>query len=100
MATHSFRPTVFHNTLSEHEVALRVDPGDVVETTTVDAAGCDATGEQVARRGNPLTGPFFVNGAQPGDAITVRIISLVPNRSTGWSSSRLAPNTLDPEFVR
>src|SRR5690606_2994097 len=24
---------------------------------------------------------------------------LVPNRDTGWSSSRLAPNTLDPEFV-
>jgi len=46
-----------------------------------------------------MTGPFAVVGAEPGDAITVHIHSLVPNRDTGWSSIRLAPNTLDPEFV-
>jgi acetamidase/formamidase len=99
MAHHVFKPTVYHNTFAEHPVALSVAPGDTVETTTVDAAGRDATDEQITPRGNPMTGPFAVVGAEPGDAITVRVSKLEPNRRTGWASTRLAPNTLDPEFV-
>ncbi|MCC6311861.1 MAG: acetamidase/formamidase family protein [Trueperaceae bacterium] len=99
MAHHVFKPTVYHTTFAEHSVALSVAPGDTVETTTVDAAGRDATDEQITPRGNPMTGPFAVVGAEPGDAITVRVSKLEPNRRTGWASTRLAPNTLDPEFV-
>ena len=99
MARHLFRPSVFHHSFAGHEPALVVDSGDVVETFSVDAAGYDAAGERSARPGNPLTGPFLVRGAKPGDAISVRLLELRPNRDTGWSSTRLSPNTLDPGFV-
>lgn len=99
MTTHAFSPTTYHNTFAAHEPVLRLTPGDVVETFAVDAAGTDAAGEQRARRGNPMTGPFFVEGAEPGDAVSVRLLKLEPNRDSGWGSMRLAPNTIDPELV-
>src|SRR5690606_33600163 len=82
-----------------HPVALDVEPGDKVRTSTVDASGIDASGERVSEGGNPLTGPFRVVGAEPGDAVTVRIVELAPNRDSGWASHRLAPVTLEPEHV-
>ncbi len=36
---------------------------------------------------NPQTGPFYIDGAEPGDAIAVHIISLEPANSYGISSS-------------
>lgn len=35
---------------------------------------------------NPQTGPFWVEGAQPGDTLAVHIVSLTPARSYGVSS--------------
>jgi amidase len=99
MATHDFRPVVYHNTFGSHPVALEVAPGDVVRTTTVDARGIGASGQREAERGNPLTGPFLVRGAEPGDAVSVRIVELKPNRDTGWASHRLASLVLEPEYV-
>lgn len=99
MATHELRPTVYHNTFAAHPVALSVAPGDVVRTSTVDAAGFGADGERAAAPGNPLTGPILVEGAEPGDAVSVRVLELAPNRDTGWASHRLAPVTLEPDFV-
>ena len=99
MATHRFRPTTFHNTFAAHPPALTLEPGDVVETTAVDAGGRDASGAQLAKPGNPMTGPFHIEGAEPGDAIAVKLLAVQPNRDTGWGSIRLSPNTLDPEFV-
>jgi acetamidase/formamidase len=70
-----------------------------VITTTVDAAGCDARGEQVAAPGNPQTGPFYVEGAEPGDTLVVRIDRLTPNREIGFTRTVVAPNVVDPEYV-
>lgn len=36
---------------------------------------------------NPQTGPFFIEGAEPGDAIAIHIISLEPANDYGISSS-------------
>ena len=66
MATHHFEPTHYHTTIGPHEPVLEIAPGDRVITTTVDALGGDASGNQVTHRGNPQTGPFFVRGAEPG----------------------------------
>ena len=46
-----------------------------------------------------MTGPFFVEGAEPGDALLVRIDRMTPNRDTGWTFSVLAPNVVDPGAV-
>jgi len=100
MTVHQFQPDHYFNTLGAHPPVLRVAPGDTVKTTTVDAAGGDARGEQVAARGNPQTGPFHIEGAEPGDTLVVRIERIEPNRDTGFTGGMLAPNVVDPEFVR
>ena len=99
MATHEFQPTRYHLTLGSHEPVLRLADGDSVMSSTVDADGCDARGVRVSPPGNPQTGPFFVEGAEPGDTLAVHIDRLVPNRASGYSSTVLAANVLDPETV-
>lgn len=97
MAEHRFQPTRFHNTLGPHEPALSIAPGDTVITDTLDAWGADATGAFVGARPNPMTGPFLVEGAEPGDTLRVTIERMTPNRDRGWTFSVLAPNVVDPQ---
>ena len=52
---------------------LTIESGDRVATTTVDAYGCDAAGDEVTPAGNPQTGPFRVAGAAPGDTLAVHL---------------------------
>jgi acetamidase/formamidase len=99
MATHRFEPTRFPTTFGPHEPVLTLRSGDSLVTRTVDAAGYDARGERVAEPPNPLTGPFFVEGAEPGDRLTVTIDAVTPNRPHGFGRASLAPNVVDPEFV-
>jgi acetamidase/formamidase len=47
-----------------------------------------------------MNGPIFVEGAEPGDALKVEIISMVPTRDTGFTRSVVAANVVDPETVR
>ena len=53
----------------------RLAPGDVLETNTLDAFGdaIQKPGDTLAlvKGDNPLTGPFFIEGAEPGDTIAV-----------------------------
>jgi acetamidase/formamidase len=99
--THRFEPAVYHNTFSfAHEPVLRIKPGDRVITKTIDARGFDAEGKEVGRRSNPQTGPFYVEGAEPGDVLVLRIEKIETNRATGWSSSLVAPYTVDPASLR
>ncbi len=100
MAVHHFTPTRYYNTIGSHEPALRIADGDTVETTTVDAMGYDADGKQVAERGNPMTGPFYIEGAEPGDTLAVTLERIVPSRTRGITAIRLASNVVDPDYVR
>jgi amidase len=98
--THTFVPTTFYNTYSfAHPPALRIKPGDHVVTKTVDAAGVDWNGKSVASGGNPETGPFYIEGAEPGDMLVVTIEKLETNRASAYSSSLLAPYTVDPGAI-
>jgi acetamidase/formamidase len=82
--TRRFVPTSFLNTLSAAQSpVMRITTGDRVITTTVDDMGVDAQGKTVAQGPNPLTGPFFIEGAEPGDLLVVTIDRLEPNRATG-----------------
>lgn len=78
---------------------LEIDPGDTVVTTTVDARGQDEKGERVTQRGNPQTGPFYVRGAEPGDALVVTLDSLIPSRDWGFTSCQVAANVVDPGYL-
>lgn len=99
MAVHEFTPSHYHNTLGSHEPVLEIEPGDTVATTTVDARGQDQHGQRVTRRGNPQTGPFYVRGAEPGDALVVTLDKLTPNRDWGFTACAVAANVLDPGYT-
>jgi amidase len=96
MARHRFEPQTFHNVLGWLEPAARVTDGDTVVTETVDAWGFDKT--QTRRRSppNPMTGPFLVEGAEPGDCLSVRIDRMTANRDEGWTFGPVAANVVEP----
>jgi amidase len=97
MTIHHFQPQHYYNTLGQHQPVLHIGDGDTVVTSTVDARGWDLKGESAAARGNPMTGPFYVEGAMPGDTLEIRLESMVPNREWGWTANVLAPNVVDPQ---
>jgi acetamidase/formamidase len=99
--THRFHPASYYNTFSfAHPPALRVNPGDRIITKTIDARGFDEANKEAAPAVNPQTGPFYVEGAQPGDMLVVRLERIEPNRATAWSAQLLAPYAADPDFFR
>jgi acetamidase/formamidase len=98
-ANHHFQPSHYHTTIGSHEPVLRVGDGDSVITTTVDAMGKDASDTQVTSRGNPQTGPFYVENAEPGDTLVVRLDRISPNRVTGYTRSAVARNVVDPSYA-
>src|SRR5260370_40928202 len=100
MALHHFQPTDYHTAIGPFEPVLRIGDGDTVVTTTVDAFGKDASDTLVTPRGNPQTGPFYIAGAEPGDTLLVQLDQIVPNRAIGYSGSVVAPNVVEPSFVR
>ena len=55
---------------------------------------------RVASGDNPLTGPFLVDGAQPGDTLAVQLRNLAPNRNYGYSETSIMPGVVDPACSR
>jgi acetamidase/formamidase len=99
MQTHHFDPTEYHTTIGSHKPVLEIDDGDTVVTTTVDTAGHDAADREVTPPGNPQTGPFYVRGAAPGDALAVHFDRIVPNRPVGRTRTYIAPHVLEAGYV-
>jgi len=97
--THHFRPTHYHHTIGSHEPVLTIADGDTVVTTTIDAFGRDEDDAQAAPRGNPMVGPFYVQGAEAGDGLAFHIERITPNRKVGRIFTALAANTVLPEYT-
>jgi amidase len=76
---------------STREPVLRIQEGDTVYTTSVDAVGIDKNGKKVAPRGNPLTGPFLIEGADAGDVIAVTLLNVRLNRNFATTLNTLIP---------
>jgi acetamidase/formamidase len=61
---------------------LRVQPGDTVQTWTERADGnvLQKPGDWFppGRRPNPNTGPFYIEGAEPGDTLAVHLLEVEP----------------------
>ena len=92
--------STYHNTFSRaHPVLASIRAGETVSTKTLDASGRDFQGMVRASPPNPLTGPFFVEGAEPGDALVVRFTRVRMNRNWGWSNYRLGLYSLTPESI-
>ncbi len=98
--THNVTATTYYRTFSHsHPVLQRVKPGDLIVTKTLDSGGIDENNKKQSEPFNPLTGPFHVEGAEPGDALVVRIKTLRMNRDWGWSAYRLGLFSITPEDV-
>jgi acetamidase/formamidase len=67
-----------------HSPRLRIDPGETIIVETEDAfsgqirTDADRRDRTKIPYGNPLTGPIWVEGAEPGDALVVRIHDIRP----------------------
>jgi amidase len=99
MPTHHFSPSAFYNTIGTHPAVLKIADGDTVTAETVDARGFDRNGDKPGERPNPMTGPFFIEGAEPGDTLSVRIDDIRMTRATGWTFQVLSSNLVDPGAV-
>ncbi len=98
---HVFEPTKFHREFSGAAVpVLRIHPGDTIRTTTVDAGGKDAKGVRRSLGGNPETGPFYVEGAMPGDTLAVKFHRIRLNRDSAESGDSIVPGALQPGYHR
>ena len=69
------------------EPVLHLKPGDILDTNTLDCFGngLKKPGDtlSMAKGDNPLAGPFYVEGAEPGDTLAVKILDLQVDGDTG-----------------
>jgi len=70
-----------------------------VKTWSVDAGGTDPKGVRRTSGGNPLSGPFYIEGAIPGDTLVVHFNRIRLNRDTAISSPLIVSSALNPFYV-
>jgi acetamidase/formamidase len=97
---HVFEPREFHRVFSGAiSPVLHIFPGDTVKTWSVDAGGVDAKGAQRSLGGNPQTGPFYVEGALPGDTLVVKLTRIRLNRDWAVSTGRIELSAITPNYA-
>ncbi|HJU57613.1 MAG TPA: acetamidase/formamidase family protein [Actinomycetota bacterium] len=92
----SYRPdrSEYAWTFGGVEPVMKVHPGDVLELWTEDCFGGlvqtvdDLPSEKISAF-NPQTGPFHVEGAEPGDTLVLHFVSIEPSRD--WAVSTTFP---------
>lgn len=87
------------------EPVLRVQPGEVVRFETSSAAidrlfdAGDGWAELFdANRINAVTGPVYIEGVEPGDAVSVEIME-IETRDWGWNTAVPRPRDGEPDPV-
>ena len=74
------------------EPVLRLKSGDILDTNTLDCFGNalkkPGDTQSMAAGDNPLAGPFYVDGAEPGDTLAVKILDLQVDGDTGLGRLR------------
>jgi amidase len=78
---------------ASHAPVARLKSGDILETNTFDCFGnaIKKPGDtlSMAPGDNPLTGPFYIEGAEPGDTLAVKILDIQVDGNQGIGA--LAP---------
>lgn len=101
MTPTDFLSSRFHYTFGAHEPTLTVQPGAVLRITCPDCDNVMADGSALTQeqrhvdmpdavQGNPLAGPIYIEGAEPGDTLAVTIDSIELDRD--WGITLLAPS--------
>jgi acetamidase/formamidase len=88
-----------------HPPAIKIKSGDTVITSTRDAsndvfAPTDKTlmNKLDLTKVNPQTGPFYIEGAEPGDTLSVHIDKIDLNREFGWGGAIPYFGLMAPEY--
>ena len=97
--TIKFDPTNFFATYTaDNKPALKIFPGDIVDTWTADAGGVDAKGVR-HRGGDSNIGPFYVEGALPGDTLAIHLLKVRTNRTTAHQGTRINPHAVTAQYL-
>ena len=94
-----------------NEPVLRIAPGETVEFEIIDASGGQFVPGSVAAdvalldfdQVNPVTGPVYIDGAEPGDSLKITLDSFRPS-GWGWTANipgfgLLADSFTDPAMI-
>jgi len=92
--THHFKPKKYYYTYdAKHKPVLKLKPGDILVTSTVDAFGnkisrSDQLASEIIHlpKVNDQTGPFYVRGAEPGDTLVLHLLKVRANRDFAVST--------------
>jgi acetamidase/formamidase len=107
MPAHSLSANPTHSRWNRHlEPRLRIAPGDTVHLECLDSSGAQVrpgmtVGEFLTidrGRIHALTGPIFVDGAEPGDVLQVDVLE-VAHKGWGWSSVIAGLGFLKQRFI-
>ena len=92
---------------NDNSPVLTVAPGETVTIETVDSSGGQLTPEATVadiasldfNKVNPVTGPIFIDGALPGDALHVTLDSYRPS-GWGWTANIPGFGLLADQFLK
>ncbi len=86
--TYDYEPKSYYGIYTAAEPpVLHIFPGDTVNTRTMDQAR-DAAIPRHGNGGDVNVGPFYVEGALPGDTLVVHLIKVRANKPIGRQGSR------------
>jgi len=96
--TYDFEPNVAYGTYSAAEPPnLHIFPGDTVNTRTMDQAR-DTNIIRHGTGGDANIGPFYIEGALPGDTLVVHLIKIRTNKLIGRQGSRFNQYAVTPAY--
>ncbi|MFT3987778.1 acetamidase/formamidase family protein [Aestuariivirga sp.] len=83
-----------HGWDNKNTPALRIAPGESISFDTVDSSGGQLSARSTLAdlavldfsKVNPVTGPVYIDGAEPGDAVKVTLLEFGPS-GWGWTAN-------------
>jgi amidase len=97
--TYDFEPKSFYSVYSANWApVLHIYPGDTVRTRTIDNAR-DTNAVRYGSGGDPSTGPFYIEGALPGDTLVVHLNKVRVNRNSARQGSRINAHAVTAAYL-
>jgi acetamidase/formamidase len=101
------RKHVHHGWNNAFPPALNIAPGEIVHFETLDASSGQLTSTSTTAdlekldlaRVNPVTGPVYIDGAKPGDALKVSVLAFRPS-GWGWTGNIPGFGLLSDQFPK
>ena len=81
----NFTPNTYYSFFSaDTKPVLTILPGDTIYTSSVDCDGFDKNNikRSIGAAENPLTGPFYIQGAEEGDVLQITFTNMKFSRNT------------------